>query len=313
MQLFFYLFNKIKEVHGGNPKYWEYYHDIYFCNSIKFNMLTKYVENNDETFMNIFSTIQKMMKGFSRLAYIYRLKRATIKNSHDLGLNPISNKNPRKTIAILQDSSIYIMSLQELIQIINAELSYVNGFFILESHLPKNPYTNTKFNKSTLYNIYFAVKQSDYKMPPLFHSFFLHHFNLIEFYTVNNAAILEYAIHRHVYKSHPNTIYANIIEMLANHTLTNGLQMSKDFPKDVLADIMRPYLHIYFRVMYSNLSAEDWFNLSGELTNNLTKFYIYNPKFGRKYIYTKKRSVTFNTDHIKFDNPMKRMNLIVSF
>jgi hypothetical protein len=122
-----------------------------------------------------------MVYGFSKLARLCKLKKATIKNMHDLGLNPISHTNPRKTIQLLHDSSIYIITLPELIQIICTALSYVNGFFMLEPYIAKNPYTNVPFNKSTLYNIYFAVKQSDYKMPALFHSFFLHHFNLIEF------------------------------------------------------------------------------------------------------------------------------------
>lgn len=305
MQLFFYLFNKIKLLYSNNPDYWEFYHDIYFCNGMKFNLLSKYYQNED--FINIFYTLQKMIRGFSKLSRIYTYKRATIKNTHDLGFNPIAQGNRRKTISILDNKSIYIMSLQELIQIINGALSYVNGFFILSSYVARNPYTNTQFNKSTLYNIYFAVKQSDYTMPPLFHSFFLEHFDLNEFVRLNNGPLLEYALNRHVYKSHWNVLYDDAMEMLAGNALTIQLQISKDFPKDLLVDILRPYLHIYMRIQYVNLGNEEWFHLSGELCDYLSKFYIFNPRFGRKYIHTKRKNeITFNKDHITFIKPKNR-------
>ena len=74
-----------------------------------------------------------MYHGFARFAYWYKFKKATIKNTHDLGLNLITHTNVRKTIVILQDNSLYIMTLPELIHIINTSLSYANSFFILES------------------------------------------------------------------------------------------------------------------------------------------------------------------------------------
>jgi hypothetical protein len=308
--LFFYLFKRICNSYSECDEYWEFYHDVYFCNNVKFNMLAKHREN--QKFLDIFCNIQKMVYGFSKLARLYKLKKATIKNIHDLGLNPISHTNPRKTIQLLHDSSIYIITLPELIQIICTALSYVNGFFMLEPYIAKNPYTNVPFNKSTLYNIYFAVKQSDYKMPALFHSFFLHHFNLIEFVLINGSAILDYAITRHVYKSHFDILYNDIIEMLNGHTLTTNLQISKEFPKEELATIMRPYLLTYLRILHSTTCDDAWYHLSDELNILLTNFYIFNPKFGRKYMNTKKRTVTFNKDHINY-RPVKNPTLMIVF
>lgn len=307
--LFFYLFKKICTLFTNCKGYWEFYHDIYFCNNIKFNMLSKYTENQE--FIDIFCNIQKMIHGFSKLARLHILRKATIKNSHDLGLNPITHVNPRKTIQILQNKSIYILTLPELIQIITTSLSYINGFFILEPYPAKNPYTNIPFNKSTLYNIYFAVKQSDYKMPALFHSFFLHHFKLLEFTEMNCDHILDYAIARHVNKSHYSVLYSAIMEMLSKHVLTNSLQISPDFPKDTLATIMRPYLHLYLRAFYSNTSNEDWIDLTDELHILLTNFYMFNPRFGRKYVNVKKRTITFNTDHINYKLPKSQTLMTV--
>ena len=108
MLLFFYLFKRICESYSKCSEYWEFYHDIYFCNNVKFNMLAKYTEN--QKFIDIFCNIQKMVFGFSKLARVYKLKKATIKNTDDLGLNPISHTNPRKTIQLLQDNSLYILT-----------------------------------------------------------------------------------------------------------------------------------------------------------------------------------------------------------
>ena len=310
MLLFYYLFKRICHSYAEYEQYWEYHHDIFFCNNVKFNMLAKYTENKE--FIDIFYNIQKMEHGFSKLARLYILKKSTIKNTHDLGLNPITHNNPRKTIPILQDRSIYIMTLPELIQIINTSLSYINAFFMLHPYPAKNPYTNVQFSKSTLYNIYFAVENSHYKMPALFHSFFLHHFNLPEFLSVNRDHLLDYAISRHVINSHADTLYPDIMEMLHNHPLTTSLQISKEFPKDVLANIMRPYLHIYMRIMHSNIGNEEWFNLSDELNLRLSKFYIFNPKFGRKFINAKKQTVTFNKGCIDY-KPIKNPTLMMVF
>ena len=302
-----YLFKKIYE--SKQP----FYYDILF--NINFENLfnTNNIEN--PIIMDIFFKLKKMYHGFSRLVYLYKFKRATVKNTHDLALNPITHNNIRKTIVILQENSLYIITLPELIHIINTSLSYANSFFILEPYRAKNPYTNVPFNDATLYNIYFAVKNSDYKMSPLFHAFFMQHFNLPLFIHTNKYCILEYVIHRHVYKSHPDVLYMDVIQMLAENELTKYLQISPDFPKDILVNILRPYLHIDFRCKYSDVCDEIWTYLHMDLKNMLTSFYMHNPKFGRKFIHVRKTpiKVSFDTFHlpiIKTIHPQLMINML---
>jgi len=264
---------------------------------------------------DVFYTLQKIYNGFARLAYLYKLKKAKRCNMHDLGLNPISHTNPRRTFQILQNGSFYVMTLPELIHIINTSLTYVNSFFILEPYMPKNPYTNIPLDKSTLYNIYFAVKSSDYKMSPLLHAFFIHEFNLNSFIETNQNNLLEYAIHHYIYKSHENVLYEHVIHMLDKNHLTSNLCISPDFPKKIIVNIMRPYLHLYFRYHYANVCDEVWSFLREELHTMLNAFYIYNPMFGRKYIRRHKGSpneVIFNTKHIPIDIP-KQPIFIINF
>ena len=207
------------------------------------------------------------------------------------------------------------MTIPELINIINTSLSYANSFFILEPCFPKNPYTNVPLNKSTLYNIYFAVKNSDYKMPPLFHAFFMNHFVLPTFVHKNKHAILEYVIYQYVYTSHASVIYNDIIRMLKRNDISKKLYISPEFPKEVLVNIMRPYLHLEYRCKYSDVCDDVWMFLTRDLNNMLCELYVHNPKFGRKYIKRigKKQEVTFDTSHpelIKITRPNLMMNFV---
>jgi hypothetical protein len=287
--IFFYLFKQTKNNHQF----------IYTKGSDKFLILG--ANEKDAEFMNVFCQTQQMYFGFSKLATIYKLKKATIKNTHDLGLNPITRIHPRKTIVFLQDGSLYAMHLSELINIINTALSYTNAFFILEIYRAKNPYTNIPFSNAILYNIYFAIKQSDYKMPPLFHAFLMCHFDIFNFASMNRHCILEYAIDRYTYTTHSSILYPAVINMLSGNILTRLLDLSPDFPQDTLVNIMRPYLHMFFRGQYSSLVDEYWVQLMTDLTEMLYAFYTYNPKFGRKHIHIKRKpsvpKITFNTSH----------------
>jgi hypothetical protein len=303
--IFFYLFKRnnnnpqITKEEAGDNKFWM-------------------LGNNeaDDEFVDAFCQTQQIYFGFSKLATIYKHKKATIKNTHDLGLNPITRIHPRKTIVFLQDGSLYAMHLSELINIINVALSYTNAFFILGIYPAKNPYTNVSFSNATLYNIYFAIKQSDYKMPPLFHAFFMCHFNIHQFSSMNRHCILEYAIDRYTYNTHSSILYPVVINLLSGNILTQQLNISPDFPQETLVNIMRPYLHMFFRGQYSNLVDEYWIQLMADLTEMLYDFYTYNPQFGRKHIHIKRKpphpKITFNTSHPTIGR-MVHPSLFVSF
>jgi hypothetical protein len=257
----------------------------------KFWILGKY--ENDTEFVDAFRQTQQIYFGFMKLAYLYKLKKATIKNTHDIALNKITNIHPRKSIVFLQDKSLYALHLSELCNIINTSLSYTNSFFILETYSAKNPYTNIPFSKAILYNIYFAIKQSDYKMPPLFHAFFMCHFNISLFTNINRHTILAYAIDRYTYSTHYSVLYPDVMRMLSENILTQQLNISSEFPKEGLVSIMRPYLHVYLR--------EHYLGLETDIASMLYIFYTYNPKFGRKHIHIKRKPslprITFNATH----------------
>lgn len=289
--LFFYLFKKITD----ENTYWRYYFD-FLSKKNKFEIINKII-SEESKLLSIFCDVQKIYHGFARLAHIFVQKKAVIQNTTDLGLNPISPSS-RIVHTFLQGKSKFIMTIPEIIQTVNSALSYVNGFFILQNCIPKNPYTNVPFTKSILYNMYFAVKSSDFKMSPLFHAFFMHHFDLTEFTEANNSQLVDYALSKYAYQTHFNVLYPEVLVMINCHPMMQKLYIDPMFPKDLLVNIMRPFLHLTLRLEYAIICNHEWKKVHTIWSNAMDVFYIFNPKFGRKYIRyaNKKRTTSFDTN-----------------
>ena len=273
----------------------------------KFIFLNKSILNiffnvNDKSKMfDLFTKVQKTYHAFSRLARIYRFKKSELQINHDLYLNPITTQ---KYITILQNGKKYMFTATDLINIINTALSNAPHFFV-EPLIAKNPYNNIPFDKSTLYNIYFFLRKTDYKMPILIEKYFLSNFDITSFYFENESIIRDIAIRNFVFKSDTKILYPSVINMINKYDTKNILTISEEFPKNRLVDIMRPYLHLYYITKYSFMFNKKE-NAYAELVYKFKQFIKFNPKFGRKYIlnnpFTKKSDISFEENHINFYN-----------
>lgn len=283
---------------------------LYIANSHnenKFKFLDRTVlnvffsEKDKEDIFHIFSKVQNTYHAFSRLAHIYRFRKTELQINHDLYLNPITTQ---KYMTILQNGKKYLFTATDLINIINTALSNAPHFFV-EPLIAKNPYNNIPFDKSTLYNIYFFIKKTDYKMPILIEKYFLANFDITSFYFENESIIRDIAIHNFVFKSDTKVLYPSIMNMINKYDEKNILDISDDFPRDKLVDIMRPYLHLYYITKYSFMYNKKE-NAYAELTYKFKEFIKFNYKFGRKLIvsnpFTKKLDVSFDENHINFYN-----------
>jgi len=263
-------------------------------------------EENKGYLLDIFSKVQKCYHGFSRFAYIYKFKKADIQINHDLYLNPIDVAK-QNHITILQNGKRYYFTCGDIINIINSALSNAPQFFV-DPLVSKNPFNNIPFNKSTLYNIYFFIKKSNYIMPTLIQNYFLSNFNLHVFAKENESIIREMVIHNYVFKSNHSLLTNSVFNMIAKFDKKKVLSIHDDFPSDVLVEIMRPYLHLYYMNKYSfmkNKVESSYY----ELHHKLKQFIQFNPKFGRKYTkfntITKKRIIEFNDKHINYSSLTK--------
>jgi len=235
-----------------------------------------------EKLIEFFGKVNKNLAAFSRLAYLYKFKKAPVKIRTDIFLNPI--KETDKNVMQVFDSQNlckYLFTISDLIQIIKKSLMHSPNFFSDPSDC-KNPYTNIPFNKSTLYNIYFYVKCRNYIMPQLFQNFFIENFDLEAFRKNNLYLIRESSIEDYVNNMDTEEAVDYIFLMIKNCYQKN-IFISDEFPKKKLIEIMKPYLHYYFISLYS-LSIEKKRDYFEKLQKKMKRFFSFNPKFGRKYV-----------------------------
>jgi hypothetical protein len=96
--------------------------------------------------------------------------------------------------------------------------------------------------------------------------------------------------------------------MISKYDKKKVLSIHDDFPSDILVEIMRPYLYLYYINKYSFMKNKIESSYC-ELHYKLHQFIKFNPTFGRKYIkynsFTKKRVVEFNDKHINYNSITK--------
>jgi hypothetical protein len=215
----------------------------------------------------------------------------------------------KNVFVLYEDGSRYFFSATDLVNIINSSLSHTYMFFS-EPLKPKNPYNNLPFNKSTLYNIYFFMKNCAFIMPQLFHQYFICNFDIKLFKSENECLIRDFSIKRYVYSSNYDTLYDNVIIMIAdikkrNRKYKHFINIDDEFPQKKLVDIMRPYLHLYYLSKYYVTGTEKKNESMEKLMDKFDLFVRFNPQFGRKVmkiqrIPKKKVVVEYNDRHMNF-------------
>jgi hypothetical protein len=288
---------------------------IFFDETINNSFITHDIRNE---FINLFALFQRTYNSFSKLANLYRYKKAKIIIEYDLCLNSIK-ENGKNIFSLIQNSNKYLFNINDLIKIIHNSITNTSHFF--NNPLPiKNPYNNVLINKSTLYNIYFYVRTKTLLNPDLLFYFFKTNFNINKFteqyqYLIRNSAINNYLISSTNYKLHDDI--RQMIENFNYSVINKNYQIiiDNDFPKDILIKIMIPYLRLYFLSEYSLMHSTSKMKYKKILRNKLIEFQNFNPIFGRKiYNYVnilsenkivRKNVVNFNSKHIDFNDKNK--------
>ena len=290
----------------------------------KFDFLNESLKNifvTDEIknkFLNLFCKVQKIYSGFSKLALLYKYKKAKLLIEYDICLNPIK-ENDKNVFVLLQNNNKYLFNINDLIKIIHNSIANTSHFF--NNPLPiKNPYNNVILNKSTLYNIYFYIRTKTLLNPDLLFYFFKTNFNINQFTENHKFLIRNYAINNYLINSSNDKLFDDIEQMIENFNYTlinkkNKIIIDDDFPKDLLIKIMKPYLNVFFLSEYSLLNANGRMKYKKLLQNKLVEFQNFNPTFGRKIVkyvtimnqekILRKTVETFNSNHIVFHDKNK--------
>lgn len=276
----------------------------------KFTALNCILENNfyekelKEQIFHFFSKAQKHYFSFLKFAHIYKLKKNKYVVTEDLMMNPL-DPNHKLTFILVENKYNFLFNIHEIINIIKTAIGNAPNFFC-EPLSPSNPYNNHIFSNATLYNIYFQMKKIETVIPLLFHLFFLENFNKHTFIEQYEPNIREYSIKKYIFNSPYTVLYSSTISMLNHNQYTRKLTIDKDFPKDLLVEIFRPFLFHDYISNYYIKSTLKTYNFRDLLHLKLKKFYQFNPAFGRKIIKLNKNNTRvkkeyiFNTKHISF-------------
>lgn len=275
----------------------ETFHNIFINEKVK------------EEILDLFCKIQKILRAFSKLAFLYKYKKAPYQIETDLYLTPISHKD-KNVLTVYQNGNKFLFTVVDIIKIIKNAICNTDSFFSSPISC-KNPYNKIPFNKSTLYNIYFFIKHRNYIMPEIIQKYFLSDFHLRKFQEDNNYIVREYNVDNYIHSITDNDLQDYIDEMILfyNRYVKKKklcIIMSRDFPKEKVKQVFKPYLQLYLSYRYSG-DNERIAQKKIELLCKLYAFAKFNGNFGKKRIrvrlcFFKKKSIEtyFNDSHIPF-------------
>ena len=296
--------------------------DIYSNISLKYALLKEALNNkfssqeDYDCYLGCFSRAQKKYFAFSRLAFIYRFKKAIIRNEEDMFMLPISDTE-KKVIVVYENNNKYLFRHSEILKICQNSLCNAseNDLDYIEPRPMKNPYTNIPFNKSTLFYMYDTIANGAYKIPLLFQTFFLCNFNLKELWIKHSPFITNLTIKDYINNAPPKILTGTILAMLEHieeqHDIDFKFNISPEFDRNELNTIMKPYLELFLQSFHNH---NDFFSnrCVEELKYKLKVLYTKNPNFGRKKITLSRnyinmqqevnvtKNIIFNAEHNNF-------------
>jgi len=254
-----------------------------------------YSDGMREQVLGYYCDAQRHYYALLKFANHWRKHNTKIRYNCDLYLNPIDTTKV-SSIIIQQAGCGYMFKLSDLINIINKSLMNCCGEFFVDSLNPKNPYTNIPFSNAILYAIYRAIRSSDYKIPLLFELFYQCEFDIDRFVYENETIIRDKYIDEFVKNSSSTILYPYVKKMIRFVDENRRWCIHKDFPMNLLVDIMRPYLLLYIIHTYSMSQTYKNHCCYDKLKNKLDYFIKKYPLFGRKRAFGQ----TFNIEHPTF-------------
>ena len=125
-----------------------------------------------EILIDIFCEIQKIRFAFNRLIHFWKFKKAKrLPHELDLCLIPMSSYPPHQKVQIIHQETLYTFRISDIINMWKKALTNNNDLFPAPKNL-KNPFTNLPFQENNMYNLYFALINSNYHIPFTITGFF---------------------------------------------------------------------------------------------------------------------------------------------
>lgn len=245
---------------------------------IRENIFTS--EEEKENGMVRFSNAQKVYYMFTKLANIFRMKNMPVRNTENMLMEPI-DMSMKHVFCVVENGGKYLFSLTDLVNIFKMALLNME-FFVISPNSVKNPYTNNSFNKSTLLNMYFFLKNNLICIPDYIEKFFKCNFNIRLFLRLHKSWLQDNALENYVKTAHHTQLKNAITSMLYDYNMDNqrfALRIHHKFPEKELCQIMRPYLILYYKSRYSTDNTLLW-HYKFLFRERMKKFYKFNKHFG---------------------------------
>jgi len=233
----------------------------------------------------IFVKAQRTYMAFLRFANLVRHKIGKEKINFDLRMEPIDIRS-KYSICLIQDKAKYFFALTDLVNIIQTAITNSDNMFD-NPLFPKNPYTNVRFTKTHLYNIYYKIKHAFLNVPEWIELFYKSGFDLDLFKLENEQKLREKYAKNYIKNGAINVLYEEVMSMLYSYKrIFRRIDIHDDFPKKDLVDIFRPYLFLYV-MSVDGIDGIEKKRLSNIiLRRKLEEFVTYNRSFGRKTVTT---------------------------
>ena len=212
-----------------------------------------------------------------RFIYHYRCKKMNNADiTTDLYKTSLDIFLPKYKISLIQNNTIFNFRLTDLLTMWIKALKHSDGLFSDPLYL-KNPYTGQRFKKHNLYNIYFALLDSHFHIPPLISYFFLLEFDMGEFSIIHYSLLQDIAITNYHRNMPVDEKFLDIIEMLDNYGNKDILldPLSSKEKKLCIINKLDSLLLYYYYAEYSQNSRLKDINKK-KLTNDITHFFSTN-------------------------------------
>jgi hypothetical protein len=256
-----------------------------------------FTKEMQKQFFEFFYKIQRTYFTLTRFFFKIKMKRLRPHIECDLYLNPIDTTANPNIVYIYQNNMKYIFTVSDILRLIhNALMHTETGHFTIEPVDIKNPYNNMVFNENTLYKLYADLNMRKYKIPLCFHAYVYANFDIDTYLDDNIYNLQHELIHYRAYNETTEQTIRDILTLIAKFT---KLKIHKEFPRDTLVEIFRPYLELYYLGLYSyGKNKRIW--AKDTLSYKLFLFEQYNFLFGRKIMNIYTRSFKFEEKHLPF-------------
>ena len=227
--------------------------------------------------LELFCKVQRTYWGFSKLAQIFRNKKAVLRVENDMLLSPIKESD-KNVFSVVHDGNKYLFSQTDITNIFSMGLLNMT-FYMISPNSLKNPYTNSCFSISTLYNFYFFLRKRFLIIPLHIELFYQANFNINLFLQRNRSIIQDKALDIYVNNMSVSEKYSTIQHMIFEYTRIGSVRIHPSVPKEALVRIMNPYLISYMKGNYSS-TRHLLDHYRGLWKRHMREFFSFNPKFG---------------------------------